>query len=81
MILTCALWPQRNELIFNGVYSPNNLSYKINDAEYVINIDEYAYIDTHSVALYLLNNVVTYLYSFSVGYNQHLNCINTKTVL
>ena len=42
----------QNEPKFNGVYSKNNLPKKIKDGEYVINLDEYADIVTHSIALF-----------------------------
>ena len=32
---------------FNGVYSRNNLSEKIKDGAYILNLDEYADVDTH----------------------------------
>ena len=37
---------------FNGVYSRKNLS-KIKNSAYVINLDEYEWIGTHWIALYL----------------------------
>ena len=49
----------------NGVYSRDNLT-KIKDGAYVINIDEYSDIGTHWIALYVLNNDVTYFDSFGV---------------
>ena len=36
-----------NEPRFNGVFSKNNLSKKIKDGTYVINLDEYADVGTH----------------------------------
>ena len=51
---------------FNGVYSRDNLPDKIKDGAYVINFDEYSDIGTHSIALYSLNNNVTYFDSFGV---------------
>ena len=44
----------KNEPIFNGVYSRDNLS-KIKDGAYVINLDEYADIGTHCIALCIQN--------------------------
>ena len=55
----------KNEPRFNGVYSRDNLT-KIKDGAYVINLDEYSDIATHWVALYVLNNNVTYFDSFGV---------------
>ena len=37
----------QNEPRFNGVFSRNNLSKKIKDRAYVINLDEYANVGTH----------------------------------
>ena len=53
----------QNETRFNGVYSRDNLP-KIKDGAYVINIDDYSDIGTHWIALYALNNNVTYFNSF-----------------
>ena len=54
-----------NQPKFNGVYSRDNLP-KIKDGAYVINLDEYSDIGTHQIALYVLNNDVTYFDSFRV---------------
>ena len=56
----------QNEPRFNGVYSRDNLSVKIKDGAYIINLDEYYDIGTHWVALYVSNNDVTYFDSFGV---------------
>ena len=56
----------QNEPRFNGVYSRDNLPDKINDGAYVINLDEYSNIGIHWIALYALNNNVTYFDSFGV---------------
>ena len=56
----------QNEPRFNGVYSRDNLSVEIKDGAYVINLDEYSDIGTHWIALYILNNDVTYFDSFGV---------------
>ena len=53
----------QNETRFNGVYSRDNLP-KIKDGAYVINIDDYSDIGTHWIALYALNNDVTYFNNF-----------------
>ena len=55
----------QNEPKFNGVYSRDNLL-KIKDEVYVINFDKYSDIETHWIALYVLNNDVTYFDSFGV---------------
>ena len=56
----------QNDPRFNGVYSRDNILHKIKDGEYVINLDEYSDIGTHWIALYALNNIVTYFDSFGV---------------
>ena len=56
----------KNEPKFNGVYSRDNLPKKIKDGAYVINIEEYANIGTHWIALYVKNNEVIYFDSFGV---------------
>ena len=37
---------------FNGVFSWDNLTKKINDGAYVINLDEYADVGTHWIVLF-----------------------------
>ena len=48
-----------NEPIFNGVYSRDNLPETIKNGAYVINLDEYAEVGTHWIALYVENNEIT----------------------
>ena len=55
----------QNETKFNGAYSRNNLS-KINDGTCIINLDEYESIETHSIALYVNAENVTYFDSFQI---------------
>ena len=45
----------QNEPRFNGVYSRDNLPKKIKDGAYVTNLDAYADVGTHCIALYVLN--------------------------
>ena len=54
----------QNEPRFIGVYSRVNLSNKIKDGAYVINLDEYYDIGTHWIVLYVNNKTVTYFDSF-----------------
>ena len=54
----------QNEPRFNEVYSRDNLPNKMKDGAYVINFDDYSDIGTHWVALYALNDNVTYFDSF-----------------
>ena len=42
----------KNEPRFNGVFSRNNLFKKIKDVAYIINLDEYADVGTHWIALF-----------------------------
>ena len=56
----------QNEPRFHGVYSRDNLPNKIKDGTYVVNLDEYSDIGTHWIALYSLNDNVTYFDSFGV---------------
>ena len=58
----------QNESRFNGVSSRDNLPDKIKDGAYIINLDEYSDIGTHWIALYTLNNNVTYFEKFGVEY-------------
>ena len=41
-----------NEPRFNGVFPRNNLPKKIKDGTYVTNLDEYADVGTHGIALF-----------------------------
>ena len=54
----------KNEPKTNGFYSRNNLP-KIKDGPYVINLDEYKSIRTHSIALYVNAINVTYFDSWA----------------
>ena len=56
----------QNEPRFNGVFSRNNLPKTIKDGEYVINLDEYADVGTHWIALYCNRNEIVYFDSFGV---------------
>ena len=74
----------QNEPRFNGVYSRDNLPNKINDEAYVINLDEHSDIGTHWIALYSVNNNITYFDSFGVehipkGIKTFINKKNIKT--
>ena len=52
----------QNEPRFNGVFSRNNLPNIIKNGAYIINLDEYYDIGTHSVALYVQSTSVYYTY-------------------
>ena len=55
----------QKETRFNGVYLRENLP-KIKDGAYMINLDKYDSIETHWIALYVIDNNVTYFDSFRV---------------
>ena len=55
-----------NERRFNGVYSRNYLPKKIKDGVYVINLDEYADVGTHWIALFFNRSEIVYFDSFGV---------------
>ena len=54
----------QNEPRFNGVFSRDNLPKKIKDGAYVINLDEYADVGTHWIALFCRKNEIVYFDSF-----------------
>ena len=55
-----------NEPRFNDVFSRNNLTLKIKDGAYVINLDEYEDIGTHWIALFCKRNEIVYFDTFGV---------------
>ena len=58
----------RNKDRLDRVYSRDNLTDKIKDEVYEINLGEYSDIGFHWIALHALNNNVTYFDSFGVEY-------------
>ena len=56
----------KNEPRFNGAYSKDNLPKKIKKGAYVINLDEYAYVGTHWIALFCNQSETVYFDSFGV---------------
>ena len=56
----------QNKPRFNGVFSRDNLPKKIKDGAYVINLDEYADVGTHWIALFCNRNEIVYFDSFGV---------------
>ena len=56
----------QNESKFNRAYSKNNLPKKIKHGTYVINLDEYADVDTHWIALFCRRSEIVYFDSFGV---------------
>ena len=55
----------QNKPRFNDVYSRDSMP-KIKDGTYVINLDDYSDIGTYWIALYALDDNVTYFKSFGV---------------
>ena len=55
-----------NESIITGVFSRDNLTKKIKDGAYVINLDEYEDIGTHWIALFCKQNEIVYFDSLGV---------------
>ena len=56
----------QNEPRFNSVFSRNNLPKKIKDGAYIINLNEYADVGTHWIALFCNRNEIVYFDSFGV---------------
>ena len=56
----------QSEPRFNGVFSRDNLPKKIKDGAYVINLDEYADVGTHWIALFCNRSEIVYFDSFGV---------------
>ena len=54
----------QDEPRFNGVYSRNNVPKRIEDGAYVINLDEYADVDTYWTALFCNRSKIVYFDSF-----------------
>ena len=68
-----------NEVRFNGVYYRDNLLDKIKDGAFITNLDEYSDIGTDWIALYKLNNGITYFDSFAI---EHIpNKLNVLLVI
>ena len=55
-----------NEPRFNVVFPRNNLPKKMRDGAYIINLDEYTDVGTHSIALFCNKNNSIYFESFGV---------------
>ena len=56
----------QNKPRLNVVFSGNNLPKKIKDGTYVINLDEYADVGTHWIALFCNKNEIVWFVSFGV---------------
>ena len=73
----------QNKPRFNGVYSKDNLSEKIKNGVYVINLDDYSDIGAHWIALYVINKTVTFFNSFGVEHipKEIKKFINNKNII
>ena len=56
----------QNQPKFNGVFSRNNLPKTIKDGAYVIDLDEYADVGSHWIALFCNRNETFYFDNFGV---------------
>ena len=56
----------KHEPRFNGVFSRNNLPKKIKDRAYITNLDEYADVGIHCIALFCNRNEIAYFNTFGV---------------
>ena len=56
----------KNEPRFNGVFSRNNLFYKIKDGAYITNFDKYADVGTHWIPLFCKRIEIVYFESLGV---------------
>ena len=73
----------KNEPRFNVVYSRDNLLKTKTNCVYVINLDKYADVGTHWIALYVKINEVIYFDSFGVGHipKEIKKFINNKNII
>ena len=71
-----------NKPRFNDVFWRNNLPKKIEDWTYVKNLDEYANVDTHWIALFCNRKEIIYFDSFGVEYvpEEIKKCIGNKNI-
>ena len=67
----------QNEPRFNGVYSRNNLPEKIKDRAYVMNLDEYADLGTHWIAL--VKSFISIVSVFNMFLKKLSNLLGKKT--
>ena len=67
----------QNEPRFNGVYSRNNLPEKIKDGAYVMNLDEYADVGTHWIAL--VKSFISIVSVFNIFLKKLSNLLGKKT--
>ena len=72
-----------NEPRFNGVYSRNNLPKKVKVEAYVINLNEYADVGTHWIALFCNKSEIIYFHSFGVEHvpEKIKECVGNKNII
>ena len=58
----------QNKPRFNGVFSRDNSPKKMKDGACVVNLDEYADVGTHWIALFFNRSEIVYFDSFDVEY-------------
>ena len=63
-------------------FSRNNLPKKVKDGAYIINLDEYANLGTHWIALFCKKNEIVYFDSFGVEHipEKIKECIGNKNI-
>ena len=73
----------QNKPRLNVVFSGNNLPKKIKDGTYVINLDEYADVGTHWIALICNRNEIVYFESFGVEHvpEEIIEFIRNKNII
>ena len=72
----------QNEPRFHGVYSRDNLPQRIKDGAYIINLDKYADVCAHKIALYNSNIEIIYLDNFEAEHvpNEIIKFIGHKNI-
>ena len=71
----------QNEPGFNDVYSRDNLSHKIKDGAYTVNLGEYSDIGTHWTALYVNKKTVTLIALGLSTFQKKKKFINNNTII
>ena len=73
----------QNESRFNWVFSRETFPKKIKDGTYVINLDEYADVGTHWIALFVNRNETVYFDSIGVEHvsEEIEECIRNKNIV
>ena len=69
----------QNEPRFNGVFSGNNFPKTIKDGAYVINLDEYADVGTHWIALFCNRGEILIVLVLNMFLKRLKNLLGIKT--